>query len=167
MEKNVLKWKEYWTNLTWKSAIVRLVPLMLLALVLGTSPIWADYKKPISVKELPRPAQELLNTQFPNSRIAFVEKEIEYFSKTYKVILADGMKLEFDRKGKWITVDAKFLAVPDVLVPQPILDYVREYYPQVKIVSIEKKRREYEIDLSNSLELKFDKEHFYLTDLDD
>jgi hypothetical protein len=96
-----------------------------------------------------------------------VEKEIEYFSKTYKVILADGMKLEFDRKGEWTTVDAKFHSVPSELVPQPILDYVREYYPGVKIVSIEKKKREYEIDLSNSLELKFDNKHFYLTDLDD
>lgn len=167
MEKKVLKWKEYWTNLTWKSVIVRLVPLMLLALVLGTSPIWADYSKPISVKELPTTAQEMLKEWFPDSRIAFVEKEIEYFSKTYKVILADGMKLEFDRKGEWTTVDAKFHSVPSELVPQPILDYVREYYPGVKIVSIEKKKREYEIDLSNSLELKFNNKHFYLTDLDD
>ena len=125
MEKKVLKWKEYWTNLTWKSVIVRLVPLMLLALVLGTSPIWADYSKPISVKELPTTAQEMLKEWFPDSRIAFVEKEIEYFSKTYKVILADGMKLEFDRKGEWTTVDAKFHSVPSELVPQPILDYVR------------------------------------------
>ena len=81
MENKVSKMKEYWTNLTWKSVIVRLVPLMLLALVLGTSPIWADYSKPISVKELPTTAQEMLKEWFPDSRIAFVEKEIEYFSE--------------------------------------------------------------------------------------
>lgn len=167
MEKIFAQWKEYWGKQSRKSVAFRVVPLILLALVLGTSPIWADYNKPIAASELPVPARELLETQFPGSRIAFAAKEIEYFSKTYKVVLADGMKLEFDRQGNWIQVDAKFKFVPSALVPPAILEYVQSYYPDTQIVSIEKKRREYEVDLSNSLELKFDKEHFYLTDIDD
>ncbi len=167
MEKSLSTLREYWSKLTWKSMICRLVPLILLALLLGSSPIWADYNKPIAVKDLPQTAQVLLKEQFPDSPIAFVSKEIEYFSKTYKVILADGMKIEFNRKGEWITVDAKFQEVPSELVPQPIREYVNKFYSGVKIVSIEKKKREYEIDLSNSLELKFDNKEFFLTDLDD
>lgn len=159
--------RDFWARLTWKSVISRLVPLMFIALLLGTSPIWADYNRPMSPDNLPEAAKVLLREHFPNSRVAFAAKEVEYFSKTYKVILSDGMKLEFGRKGDLISAEAKFRAIPELLVPQPILEYVRNFYPGTQIMSLERDRRKYEIDLNNGLELKFDRKGFFLIDIDD
>ena len=65
--------------------------------------------------------------------------------------------MEFDRKGNWDNVDCQWESVPAALVPTEIATYVSTNFPGALIVKIDKERYGYEIELSNDLELKFNK----------
>ena len=69
----------------------------------------------------------------------------------------DGAEVEFTRRGEWDKVDCKFSAVPDVLVPELIKNYVTTNFPGTMITKIDKERHGFDIELSNDLELKFDR----------
>ena len=47
-----------------------------------------------------------------------------------------------------------------------IKEYIDKNYPGIKVIYIEKDRNDYELKLSNRLELKFDKD-FNIYDIDD
>lgn len=78
----------------------------------------------------------------------------------------NGEKIEFDRKGNWTEIDCKMSAVPAKLVPASIARYVKSTYPGTKILKIEKDDYDYEVQLSNRLEIKFNK-NFQVIDIDD
>lgn len=69
------------------------------------------------------------------------------------------------RNGNWTEVDCKMSAVPDAIVPEPIRQYVGTTYPDATIKKIDKEPREYEVKLSNRIELTFDTA-FNLKDID-
>ena len=52
------------------------------------------------------------------------------------------------------------------IVPVQIREYVRKNFPETKFVKIEKGYRDYEVKLTNRLELTFD-QNFNLVDIDD
>ena len=54
----------------------------------------------------------------------------------------------------------------ETYVSKELVEYVDKNYPAEKILKIEKNRNDYEVKLSNRLELKFDK-NFNLYDIDD
>ena len=87
-------------------------------------------------------------------------------SKEYEVVLTNGVKIEFAANGEWKSVERKADAVPADIVPQQIKDYVKQNYPDARITKIDRDRRDYEVSLSNRLELTFNKE-FRLTEIDD
>ena len=69
----------------------------------------------------------------------------------------DGTEIEFDSKGQWDNIDCKRAAVPAVLIPDAIAEYVRQSFPGQVIVKIDKETFGHEIELASGLELKFDK----------
>ena len=81
----------------------------------------------------------------------------DYFSKEYKVYLANGTKVEFDGDGAWKEVDGKRNAIPTGFIPAKISNYVKRSFPNTTITKIERDRKEIEVKLNNGLELKFDK----------
>ena len=60
--------------------------------------------------------------------------------------------------GEWDKVDCYMLPVPAALVPETIKQYVKANFPDAVINKIDKERYGYEIELSNNLELKFNKQ---------
>ena len=56
--------------------------------------------------------------------------------------------------------------MPAELVPEQIATYVKTNFADQSITKIEKKRRGWEIELSNELEIKFNK-NFVVTKIDD
>ena len=60
-----------------------------------------------------------------------------------------------DGEGKEIKAPADG-EVPRAFVPDTIMNYVNEKYPEIKVQKIEKESYGYEIDLSNKTELQFD-----------
>ena len=125
----------------------------------------ADNDKPISVNALPAKAQSLLNQHFNGQKVMLATIESGVISKSYDVVLKNGTKLEFDKKGNLTEIDCKQATVPANLIPQAIKNYLKDNYAGQSVKKIEIKRNEYEIELSNGLDLTFNK-HFQLIDID-
>ncbi len=121
--------------------------------------------KVITEKELPASAQKLMKEQFADKQVAIVQKDRDGLRTSYDVVYSDGTKLEFDSKGEWTEIDSKPQTVPSALVPREITDYVVKTYPNVRIVQIERDKRGYETDLSNGLEVRFNKQ-FKVVEID-
>ena len=100
-----------------------------------------------------------------DKKVALAKMESDFFGKNYDVIFVNGDKVEFDRSGNWEKIKCKYSQVPASLIPNQIMVYVRNNYPDSKIIELEKERNTYEAKLSNGWELKFNK-NFELIDLD-
>lgn len=150
-----------------RSTWVKICIIIVLLLILGLSPWYAEYEKPINGDNLPTNALNFIKTHFPEEKIAFAKKENDYFILNYEVILSGGVKIEFNRSGDWTKVNTKYKTVPSAIIPEQILNYLKDNFPNAQVKEINKKRREYEVELNNSLELKFDNKEFFLTHYDD
>lgn len=126
----------------------------------------ADNDRPIAVDQLPQKAQQFIKQHFPKSKVALAKEEREFLDLRYEVVFANSVKIEFLKDGEWKEVDCKYSAVPAAIVPVKIAEYVAKNYEDVQIVKIDRDKREYEVDLSNGLELTFDTK-FNLIDIDD
>lgn len=126
----------------------------------------ADNDKLINKSQLPKAAQEFIDAHFAGVDLLYAKEDCNILFNSYEVRLANGVKVEFSSKGNWEEVDGGQSAVPAAIVPQPIKDYVEKNYAGERILVIEKNRNDYEVKLSNRLELKFDK-NFNIYDIDD
>ena len=141
--------------------------LVALTLFVALSNVNADERDRVITKEqLPAAAQTLLATHFSSLKISLVKEDREFISRNYEVIFADGTKVEFTRNGEWKEVDCRRNAVPEALIPAEIKNFVAERYPDAKIIQIDRDSNDYEVKLSNKLELTFDKK-FNIIDIDD
>ena len=59
----------------------------------------AGNDKPIAVNALPVKAQSLLNNDFKNQKVMLATIESGVVKKSYDVVLENGTKIEFDKKG--------------------------------------------------------------------
>ncbi len=127
----------------------------------------ADNERIITVEQLPASAQKFLKQHFSESKAVLVKMETEGLGKSYEVRLSDGTKIEFNKEGAWRDVDCGKRAVPQVLVPNQIKEFVKANYAGFEIVEVEiDKTDEYDVTLHNGLKLEFDK-NFILRDIDD
>lgn len=125
----------------------------------------AGNDKPISVNALPVKAQTILQNHFNGQKVMLATIESGVISRSHDVVLQNGTKLEFDKKGNLTEVDSKQGFVPVRLIPQAILNYLKDNYPGQLARKIELNKNEYEIELTNGLDLTFNK-HFQLVDID-
>ena len=126
----------------------------------------ASSDRPIAVENLPQQAQQFIKRYFSNVGVTFAKEDRDMLSREYEVLFADGSTVDFTANGEWKSVECKGTAVPADIVPQQIKDYVAKSYPDAQIRKIERDRNDYEVSLSNRLELKFNKE-FKLVEIDD
>lgn len=125
----------------------------------------AGNDKPINVNELPAKAQTLLSKHFKGQKVMLATIESGFVSRSYDVVLRNGTKLEFDKKGNLTEIDCKQGIVPSQLIPQPIKNYLKENYRGETVRKIEWNKKEYEVELTNGIDLTFNK-HFQLIDID-
>lgn len=138
---------------------------LLLVSVFTMQVAMADNDKPVTFEQLPQAAQQFIRQNFADREIAFSKMEKEWFDTSYDVLFTNGDKLEFDKNGQWKEMYCKFTSVPEKAVPAPIVKFVNDKYPGVKILVIEKDRYEYEVRLSNFWEITFDLQ-FNVIDMD-
>ncbi|MCT2564405.1 PepSY-like domain-containing protein [Chryseobacterium herbae] len=114
--------------------------------------------KAINVNQLPKTAKNFLATNFKGIAVgsAIEDREI-YGVDEYQVYLANGTKVEFDSKGNWKEVDGKHQKLPYGFIPASIRNYAAKNFPNTYIVKIEKERWSYKAELSNGLDLEFDR----------
>ena len=125
----------------------------------------AGNDKPISVNAIPAKAQTLLSQHFNGQKVMLATIESGVVSRSYDVLLQNGTKLEFDKKGNLTEIDCKQGVVPVQLIPQAIKNYLEVNYAGQSVKKIEIKKNEYEVELVNGLDLTFNK-HFQLIDID-
>lgn len=119
---------------------------------------WANEDRAVSFEQLPQAARSFIQTHFAGKKVAFSKMDKDWLEVSYSVVLVDGSKVEFDRKGNWKEIKCKSGYVPEVVLPQPICRYVTETYPDEKVVKIDKDddHHGYEVQLSNHWEITFD-----------
>ena len=139
--------------------------MVVCSVVLFSTTACADKNKPIQVNELPAKAQTVLNTHFSGQKVTMATLESEIIDKSYNVVLQNGTKLEFDRKGNLTEVDCKQGTVPAKLIPQDIKNYVQTNYSGQNIKKMEIDKNEHEVELSNGLDITFNK-RFQVIDID-
>jgi hypothetical protein len=132
----------------------------------GISSASADNDKVINKSQLPAQAQQFIEKHFAGVDFTYVKEERDVFSRSYEVRLANGAKIEFSSKGNWEEVDCHFDVVPAAIIPAAIQEYINNNFKGEKVLVIERDRNDYEVKLSNRIELKFDKD-FNIYDIDD
>lgn len=131
--------------------------LTVLVFSLGILTASADKDYVITKNELPAAARQFIDKHFASSKVSYVKEERDFLDRNYEIVFADGAKIEFVKSGEWIEIDCRFTAIPNGAVPALITEYVKKNFPDAKIIKIDRERRDYEVKLSNRLELTFDK----------
>lgn len=136
---------------------------LILALVLYASFAIAAPDDDIAVafEQIPACSRTFVTTHFPNAQVACCFRD----NHSFEVRLADAVEIEFDTAGNWKEVDCKYKAVPASvmkLVPEPIGTYTLRSYPSSVITKVKVKAWGYEIELSNGLEVEFNRSGRFL-----
>lgn len=134
------------------------IVFLLMALFTMSVTAMAIEDKPITVDRLPQKAQQFIKKYFADKQVALAKMETDFMSKSYDVIFTDGDKVEFDKRGEWTNIDCKHGTVPEGAIPTAIRTYVNKNYPNAKVKQIEKDRRDYDVELTNGWDIKFDKQ---------
>ncbi len=129
--------------------------LFLSSLLLGMGVACASPDRPISKEQLPAEAQQFLQEFFPDTAVTLVLEEGTVVRREYDVTLANGTHIEFSADGRCREVESRE-ALPRGIVPPSIETYVAKHYPSQVITRLERGRREWEVSLSNGLEITFD-----------
>ncbi len=138
----------------------RLFLVALMCMIMSATTFASD--RVITANQLPATAQTFINQTFPGATIMYAEID----DGKYEVHLNDGTEINFDRKGNWDKVDCKLKAVPAHLIPATIASNVETQFSGTVITKIDKERYGDEIELSNGLDLKFNRQGM-LSEIDD
>ncbi|MBR5512247.1 MAG: PepSY-like domain-containing protein [Bacteroidaceae bacterium] len=142
-----------------------LLVAVILAFSTGVAVVNADNDRVVTKNALPAKAQAFIAEYFAGKDIVAAKEEREFRVNSFEVLLTDGIKLEFYKNGAWKEVDCRNNAVPAGIVPAKITSYVNVHYPGTNIVKIDFDKYDYEVNLSNGLELTFNK-RFKIVDVD-
>lgn len=135
------------------------------AIALASLQIIKADDKPVTFNQLPAAAQEFINTNYAGEKISYATVDDDLILPDYNVMLANGVKIQFEHSGALEKIESRS-GIPSDLVPFQIRDYVKVHYPDVIFTGYEIGRRSYEVQLSNRLEIKFNK-NFYVIEIDD
>lgn len=104
--------------------------------------------------ELPSEIKSYIATHFPNQSINIAIKDNDDYNKTFKIILDNLTKFEFNQKKEIIEIKGKF-KLPNTVIPDKILTYVNSNYSGNFIVGWKLDNNKQEIELDNGIELEF------------
>lgn len=115
----------------------------------------------IPSSELPTSIKDYVSTHFPNNEIIQVVKDREGFSKSYDVILAGSISLEFNKKNNIVEINS-ISQLPDSVIPEKIRQHAADNFPDNVIIGWELDDRNQQVKLNNGLELEFTKSGDFL-----
>ncbi|MFS0490579.1 PepSY-like domain-containing protein [Leadbetterella byssophila] len=135
----------------------------IIVLLLFPMALFAQKDKKIDWDELPQKAQTFLKINFTKEKAQKILKETEdYLETIYQVTFQGKLKIKFDKNGNWKEVDGHRKPIPTRFIPEKILTYIKKSFPNNEVVKIEKEKRKYEVEISNGLELEFDRDGNFL-----
>lgn len=122
--------------------------------------------KPVSFERLPLAAREFIRTNFPQAKMLYASVDDDFIRPDYEVMLDNGIRLQFENNGSLDKIETGRGDIPPTLIPVKIREYVETNYPDATYREYEVGKRNYEVKLSNGLELKFDSS-FRIVEIDD
>lgn len=134
--------------------------LVLLAVLLGiSSASYARDEYVHDVNVLPQKAQTTLSKHFKaDVSVIKIDKTLGRVDD-YEVILTDGTEVTFERDGDWDSVEtARNGSVPTAFIPKSVADYVAQRHPGTKVIGIDRDRSGYEVELSNGMDIRFNRD---------
>lgn len=131
--------------------------LLTVSLFMGLGTIFAGHDRPIKVEQLPEKAQKFLTTYWNDVKVVKAEMDKDGLEVTYDVYLENNTKIEFDKRGEWKEIKSPMTEIPKGVIMQNILDYVANNYSGNRIEKIKKEHHHFEVELTNDIELKFNK----------
>lgn len=132
-----------------------------------TSTFAADRERPTTVDKLPAAAQQFLKTYFNGLQVAYAVEDPGIFGSEYEVVYTDRTQVDFENNGEWSSVERKYEAVPEAIVPEQIRKYFAQIsLPNAFIAKIDRNKYAWEVELSDGTEVKFDRE-FRVIEIDD
>ena len=108
----------------------------------------------IPATELPSEVISFLDTHFSGIEIRSVIKDYDNSTYEFEVYLSNGTRIELSRRGEWRNVENHLAGVPHSVIPNKILTYVAENYPDQMIIGIERDRQ-IDVELKGGVELVF------------
>ena len=131
---------------------------ILAVVLLAVAPLSARDRITRDAKELPAAARSIVNKYYPKTGINQIKIDSNLFGgDDYEVVLNNGTEIDFDSKGNLKEIDCGAASVPDGLLLKPIRDYVAKNFPGQKIVNLEVNRNSYDVELSDGMDLEFDR----------
>lgn len=137
----------------------------LFVLLLGVGGVSAAPDRVITREQLPAMAQQFLHDYFPSAEVTAAHEDGDIVQREYDVMLDDGTHIEFAADGRWLEIESRE-ALPRGIVPPSIVTYTAKHYPSLTIQRIERSRREWEVSLSNGVEIRFNR-RFSVISIDD
>jgi hypothetical protein len=116
---------------------------------------FARGKQPITFAKLPQAVQETVLVNFTQDQIQLITSE-KTLPKHYKYtfVMADGTKLECTNKAQLRKVSNKN-GIKEAFVPEIILTYVHETFPNATITEYKRETMKQEIELNDKMDLVF------------
>lgn len=108
----------------------------------------------IPATELPSEVISFLDTHFSGIEVRSVIKDYDNSTYEFEVHMANGTRIELSRRGEWRNVENHLAGIPNSVVPNKILTYVAENYPDQMIIGIERDRQ-IDVELKGGVELVF------------
>ena len=108
----------------------------------------------IPATELPSEVISFLDTHFNGIEVRSVIKDYDNSTYEFEVYLSNGTRIELSRRGEWRNVENHLAGVPHSVIPNKILTYVAENYPDQMIIGIERDRQ-IDVELKGGVELVF------------
>lgn len=113
-----------------------------------------DKDEVIAEAELPTKARDFVTTHFPEQTISQVVKDKDGKSVSFDVVLDNGIDLDFKEDGSCTSIEG-FSQLPDSVIPEDILAYVNQNYPENFITEWELEGNEQEVQINSGIELRF------------
>lgn len=140
--------------------------LISLALIIASLSVVRADDRPVTFNQLPQAAQNFINTNYPNEKVSFATVDDDLLRPDYSVVLANGVKLQFEHNGTLDKIETRNGEIPAGIIPVQIIETVKSHYPDAEIIEYEIGRKTYEVKLSNRMELKFSSS-FAIIEIDD
>lgn len=143
--------------------MVNKVIVILINLLIFSLPLRINYDyRFISFEDLPTKAKTFVITYFGHYDIRFVKIEMTMTRTDYTVQFENGMKIEFNSIGDWDEVNSPADCLPSDFLNNMIINHLNKNYPDCCLHVISKGKHKFEVELTNGLELIFNKKGEFL-----
>ena len=137
---------------------ITLVALLLCVFSLGAC---ARGKQPVAFQNLPEMVKSAVLKNYSDSLVQYITWEKAIGKDKFEFLLQDGTKMEYYENGQLHKIKC-ITGIPDALVPEPILKYVRGTFPNAIITEFKNDSWSQEVELSNDMDLIFNRRGDFL-----